>query len=115
MQSRNGHERVENLIMKPQLLKLLNNFPETRKRKRRWGDENDKVQLGAPILLPTPGVLPSGPLKTVGKNNPELIQYAIRVFGSTDLTDSQWKQCEDQIKVYLRSLITKMKLLDIKS
>ena len=100
--------------MKPLLLKLLNNSSETRKRKRRWGDENDKVQLGAPILLPTPGVLPSGPLKTVGKNNPELIQYAIRVFGSTDLTDSQWKQCEDQIKVYLRSLITKMKLLDIK-
>ena len=52
--------------MKPQILKLLNNFLETRKRKRRWGDENDKVQLGAPILLPTPGVLPSGPLKNVG-------------------------------------------------
>ena len=117
MQNSNGHDQVKtsDLIMKSQLLKLLNNFSETRKRKRRWGDENDKVPLGAPILLPTPGVLPSGPLKNVGKNNPELIQYAIRVFGSTDLTDSQWKQCEDQIKVYLRSLITKMKLLDIKS
>ena len=71
----------------------------TRKRKRRWGDENDKVQLDAPVLLPTPGILPSGPLTSVGKSNPELVQYAIRVFGSTDLTESQWKQCEDQIKV----------------
>merc|ERR1719433_1770326 len=72
---------------------------ETRKRKRRWGDENDKVQLHAPVLLPTPGMLPSGSLKNVGRSNPELIQYAIRVFGTTDLTESQWKQCEDQIKM----------------
>ena len=71
----------------------------SKRRKRRWGDENDKVQLEAPVLLPTPGILPSGPLTGVGKSNPELIQYAIRVFGSTDLTESQWKQCEDQIKV----------------
>jgi len=87
---------------------------ETRKRKRRWGDENDKVQLGAPILLPTPGVLPSGPLKNVGKNNPELIQYAIRVFGSTDLTDSQWKQCEDQIKMSMvyNEMLTKKKQVE---
>jgi len=87
---------------------------ETRKRKRRWGDENDKVQLGAPILLPTPGVLPSGPLKNVGKSNPELIQYAIRVFGSTDLTDSQWKQCEDQIKMSMvyNEMLTKKKQVE---
>ena len=72
---------------------------DPKKRKRRWGDENDKVQLHAPVLLPTPGMLPSGSLKNVGRSNPELIQYAIRVFGTTDLTESQWKQCEDQIKV----------------
>ena len=74
-------------------------FLDPKKRKRRWGDENDKVLLQAPVLLPTPGVLPSGSLKNVGRSNPELIQYAIRVFGTTDLTESQWKQCEDQIKV----------------
>lgn len=74
-------------------------MPGPKKRKRRWGDEKDKVNLEAPVLLPTPGTLPSGPLKNVGRNNPELIQYAIRVFGTTDLTESQWKQCEDQIKV----------------
>ena len=57
------------------------------------------MQIAAPVLLPTPGVLPSVPLTNVGRSNPELIQYAIRVFGTTDLTESQWKQCEDQIKV----------------
>ena len=72
---------------------------DPKKRKRRWGDKNDKVQLHTSVLLPTPGMLPSGSLKNVGRSNPELIQYAIRVFGTTDLTESQWKQCEDQIKV----------------
>merc|ERR1719288_380431 len=76
-----------------------NTNKDPKKRKRRWGDENDKVQLHAPVLLPTPGMLPSGSLKNVGRSNPELIQYAIRVFGTTDLTESQWKQCEDQIKM----------------
>jgi hypothetical protein len=32
--------------------------------------------------------------------NPQLVQYAMRVFGSTDLTDDQWRQCEDQQKVF---------------
>ena len=26
------------------------------------------------------------------------MQYAMQVFGSTDLEEHQWKQCEDQIK-----------------
>ena len=56
------------------------------KRKSRWGDENDKVATPAPVQLP------SG-------RSPQLIQYAIKVFGTTDLEDSQWKQCEDQLKV----------------
>ena len=56
------------------------------KRKSRWGDENDKVTLAQPGLA-------------TGGRNPVLIQYAIKVFGSTDLEPSQWKQCEDQLKV----------------
>jgi hypothetical protein len=38
--------------------------------------------------------------------NPQLVQYALRVFGSTDLTDDQWRQCEDQIKVTQQILIS---------
>ena len=38
-------------------------------------------------------------LTSITQTDPQLIQYAIKVFGSTDLTDAQWKQCEDQIKV----------------
>lgn len=68
------------------------------KRKSRWGDETDKVVLVAP-----PGILPTA---NAGRN-PQLVQYAIKVFGSTDLEEAQWKQCEDQLKVlsYLKFLV----------
>ena len=67
--------------------------PKKRKR-NRWGDESDKVDLSAPLVVTVPNALTG-----ITKADPELIQYAIKVFGTTDLSDSQWKQCEDQIKV----------------
>ncbi|CAG0881017.1 unnamed protein product [Darwinula stevensoni] len=43
----------------------------------------------------------------IGRSDPQLIAYAVRVYGNTNLTEEQWKQCEDQIKlglVYKRML-----------
>ena len=64
------------------------------KKKSRWGDESEKVDIAQPGVLPflNVGAIPK-------RSNPQLIQYAIKVFGSTDLEESQWKQCEDQLKV----------------
>lgn len=80
-----------------------------RKRKRnRWGDEADKVDLSQPVTVTVPNSLTS-----ITQTDPQLIQYAIKVFGSTDLTDAQWKQCEDQIKmslVYNQMLVKKQAL-----
>eukprot|EP00096_Caligus_rogercresseyi_P008639 TRINITY_DN2785_c0_g1_i1.p1 TRINITY_DN2785_c0_g1~~TRINITY_DN2785_c0_g1_i1.p1 ORF type:complete len:329 (+),score=100.91 TRINITY_DN2785_c0_g1_i1:626-1612(+) len=53
-----------------------------KKRKSRWGDENDKI----------------GSLAHPEKSK-ELLQYAVRVFGSMDLEPHQWRQCEDQLKM----------------
>ena len=81
------------------------------KRKSRWGDKSDKVVLAQPALsTASPSILPgmaSGPLTSVRRNNPQLVQYAIRVFGTTDLEESQWKQCEDQIKVIISQILLK--------
>ena len=52
------------------------------------------VDLSQPVTVTVPNSLTS-----ITQTDPQLIQYAIKVFGSTDLTDAQWKQCEDQIKV----------------
>lgn len=38
------------------------------------------------------------------RNNPAIVAYAQKVFGSVDLTDAQWKQCEEQMKVRLHFL-----------
>ena len=67
--------------------------PKKRKR-NRWGDESDKVDLSGPVSVTVPNALIG-----ITKTDPELIQYAMKVFGTTDLSESQWKQCEDQIKV----------------
>ena len=35
----------------------------------------------------------------LSRDNTSIINYARQVFGSLDLTDAQWKQCEEQMKV----------------
>lgn len=92
------------------------------RKKSRWGDESDKVNL------PIPGVAEGSMMSSmcnnvagmnnlsgVRRNNPQLIQYAIKVFGTTDLEECQWKQCEDQMKMSLiyNELLVKQKQAEI--
>ena len=69
---------------------------QKKKKKSRWGDESDKVILAQPQMIGQVAGSSAPP-----GTNPQLIQYAIKVFGTTDLDASQWKQCEDQLKVCL--------------
>ncbi|CAG0888551.1 unnamed protein product [Cyprideis torosa] len=64
---------------------------------------------GASIVVPPS--LVDVPTKVCGRSDPELVKYAIRVYGHTDLTEDQWKQCEDQIKLgaFFRQLQQKQK------
>jgi splicing factor 4 len=52
-----------------------------RERKSRWSDE--KIETHNLMI----------------KQDPALVQYAIQVFGNTDLSADQWKQLEDQRKM----------------
>lgn len=38
-------------------------------------------------------------LSRITSADPQILTYAVRVFGTTDLTEDQWKQCLDQVKV----------------
>jgi len=97
----------------------------TRKRKSRWGGP----QPDTPALLPPPGLVNLAPaLGPPGLGAPGiaipmalggtvqqlmapapapldikpasgLLGYAQKVFGTTNLSDQQWKQCEDQMKM----------------
>ena len=71
---------------------------QKKKKKSRWGDESDKVVLAQPGSVLPQMMMAAGSNAPPG-THPQLIQYAIKVFGTTDLDASQWKQCEDQLKV----------------
>jgi len=88
----------------------------TKKRKSRWGKQEPAENLpnvGIPNSVGAPGVAipttlgglvqklvtPTPKLTSIGSGNPALTAYAQRVFGTTDLTAAQWKQCEDQLKM----------------
>jgi len=86
---------------------------QKKKKKSRWGDESDKVVLAQPGSV-LPQMMMTGSNAPPG-THPQLIQYAIKVFGTTDLDASQWKQCEDQLKMncVYNALLTKQKQAEI--
>lgn len=66
--------------------------------------------------MPPPNVCFAGPsmpnqtvlarssvLSRITTADPQILTYAVRVFGTTDLTEEQWKQCMDQVKVRKRT------------
>ena len=60
-----------------------------RKRKSRWGDKDPEPEPEMEHVAPSPRML----------SNPSVVSYAQRVFGSTELSDEQWRQCEAQVKM----------------
>lgn len=40
-------------------------------------------------------------LSKINRNDPALIQYAATTFGSTNLTEEEWKKAEDHYKINL--------------
>lgn len=85
-----------------------------RKRQSRWGPQEVKTEpaplavssvpipnLGFPGLSTTnQSVLArSSVLSRITSADPQILTYAVKVFGTTDLTEEQWKQCMDQVKV----------------
>ena len=38
-------------------------------------------------------------ISQLNRDSPAIINYAMKVFGNLELTDAQWKQCEEQMKV----------------
>lgn len=92
---------------------------ESKKRKSRWGGQPAPAAApaAAPTTASTPAFsVPENLMDMVGegehfqaihgvmvtrltRNTPAIIAYAQKVFSSVDLTDAQWKQCEEQMKM----------------
>uniref|UniRef100_A0A1L8DFK1 Putative splicing factor arginine/serine-rich 15 isoform x1 n=1 Tax=Nyssomyia neivai TaxID=330878 RepID=A0A1L8DFK1_9DIPT len=68
-----------------------------KKRKRsRWGEKVEESNVPAP---PETKIKPQ--LSTVTRTNPALLQYALQNYGTTNLTEEDWKKAEDHYKVNL--------------
>lgn len=78
--------------------------PPAKKRKSRWGDQVATVpQVAAPTsnLLPKQNANCSTTLSAVKRTDPVLLQYAIQNFGTTNLSEEDWKKAEDHYKINL--------------
>lgn len=72
--------------------------PPAKKRKSRWGEQVHVQQSS----LPKPDAnATSTALTTVKRTDPVLIQYAIQNFGTTNLSEEDWKKAEDHYKINL--------------
>ncbi|KAH8359078.1 hypothetical protein KR093_004205 [Drosophila rubida] len=70
-----------------------------RERKSRWGE---KEQLPSSSSTHTSFGNQNKPiLSNITRNDPALLQYARLNYGSTQLSEDQWKQCEEHFKVNL--------------
>lgn len=89
---------------------------ERRKRKKsRWGDDPPVdikppgvASLSIPPIPPIPTVAPVAQLDdggvkltTMTRNNPALLSYAMNNYGTMELNEEEWKQCENNFKLNL--------------
>ncbi|KAI4459426.1 arginine/serine rich splicing factor sf4/14 [Holotrichia oblita] len=75
-----------------------------RKRKSRWGDKDTSVPPPILIVNTPPSSIPTAStggvmLSKITRNDPALIQYAINTFGSTNISEEDWKKAEDHFKI----------------
>ncbi|KAF2900883.1 hypothetical protein ILUMI_05288 [Ignelater luminosus] len=86
-----------------------------RKRKSRWGEKDCSVPpptvvMASPPSLTVPpqislipNIQATGPvmLSKITRNDPALIQYALNTYGTTNLSEEDWKKAEDNFKINL--------------
>ncbi|XP_003736738.2 bromodomain-containing protein 4 isoform X1 [Drosophila pseudoobscura] len=74
-----------------------------RERKSRWGEKEQLLPCSTGIQgqRNLAANLNKPMLSTITRTDPALLQYARLNYGSTQLTDEQWKQCEEHYKVNL--------------
>ncbi|KAF6210745.1 hypothetical protein GE061_013855 [Apolygus lucorum] len=84
-----------------------------KRRKSRWGDKAQDIPPPAVVATTVPKIKVTGMsghlLTKVTRTEPGLLQYAMQAYGSTNLTEEDWKKAEDNYKVHLlyQDMLTK--------
>jgi splicing factor 4 len=74
-----------------------------KRKKSRWGEAPPAEQSQPPmsiVVTPTQNI-PKPMLSTVTRTDPALLQYARQNFGTTNLTEDDWKKAEEHYKINL--------------
>lgn len=77
-----------------------------RKKRSRWGEKvSDDNSIATPLTVgntPTTFANQNKPmLSAITRSDPALLNYARQNYGTTNLSDEDWKKCEDHYKVNL--------------
>lgn len=76
-----------------------------KKKKSRWGEKSDEIMDSAPsvkVLVQTSFANQNKPmLSAITRTDPAILAYARQNYGSTQLTEEDWKKCEEHFKVNL--------------
>lgn len=83
-----------------------NSNRSNRRKRSRWGEKVETVTTITPAATPVSvtavNLTNAKPmLSQMTRTNPALLAYARQNYGSTNLTEDEWKKCEDHFKVNL--------------
>lgn len=83
-------------------LKLINS--KNRKKRSRWGEPQEEPQVEIPPSTSNAtfhGKRQAPILSAIKRTDPALLSYARQNYGTTDLSEEDWKKCEEHFKVNL--------------
>ncbi|XP_065355205.1 putative mediator of RNA polymerase II transcription subunit 12 isoform X2 [Calliphora vicina] len=80
----------------------LRRMEKKKLRKSRWGGKIEMPESSSSSSVPSSFANQNKPLlSTVTRSDPALLSYAKLNYGSTNLTEEDWKKCEEHFKVNL--------------
>lgn len=86
-----------------------------RKRRSRWGGKADAAETAITALVQTTFANQNKPiLSVIQRTDPALLQYARQNYGSINLSEEDWRKCEDHFKINLlyQDMMRKRKEID---
>ncbi|CAD7093022.1 unnamed protein product [Hermetia illucens] len=86
-----------------------------RKRRSRWGGKADAAETAITALVQTTFANQNKPiLSVIQRTDPALLQYARKNYGSINLSEEDWRKCEDHFKINLlyQDMMRKRKEID---
>lgn len=77
------------------------NIKDQRAKRSRWGEKIDAQTQHQMANNPGPGSSSNANLASITRTDPALLSYARQNYGTVNLSEDDWKKCEEHFKVNL--------------